>query len=162
MERKCSSCASEIWYIKAKGLCYKCYPLVQKIEAVRKWDKNNASTMVPISGINEQTLTYIAKLKEFEEVKKRIIQQYEQRLSSYKKLFSDEVVDGLDLEYMFRKFSVLLANGNKDRWHLFHGYANNFSHEFDNDQRKFIYNQLLTILITRRFKLNWTRIYQDR
>lgn len=162
MEIKCRSCGSNIWYIKAKGLCYKCYPLIHKIETIKAWDKNQPESMVPISGVNAEMLSYIGNLKEFEDLKKRIIHQYEHRLSSYKKLFSDDIIDGLDLEHMFRRFSVLLANGNKDRWHLFHGYANNFSHDFDNHQRKFIYNQLLTILINRRFKLNWNKIYQDR
>lgn len=160
MAQNCNSCNSDIWGLVSKKSCRKCYPIIRKIERVKSWKYNIPNSWKPIKGIDMNILSHTRSKSEFELIKNEIVSQLQSRIHLFKQYFSNEEVDGMELEIMLNRFSKLLSNANKDRGWQFHGYATIIDHELDPNSIKFIYKQLVLILINRRFKLDTNRIYK--
>lgn len=153
---KCTSCSTEDWRHKAKGLCVKCYPIIRSIEIVSKWDFNEKSTLKPIPGISAIVISQIASGRDFEKSKTEILRQLENRLNLYKNCFNPECISGINMERLLEKFSELIL-GDKGK-KMFHGVCSTYDSNFQKEQLEIIYKDLSLILASKRFELNLTKI----
>jgi hypothetical protein len=157
--KHCKCCTTISWNNRAKGLCVKCYPLVNKIEIVEKWNLKDKATLIGIEGFDNKLLNQIIKSKDFEKCKMEILRQLNNRLALYKNCFSPEKVTGMSIEILLDNYANLLL-GDKGK-KMFHGACNRYD-RFNKKQIETIFMDLNLILANKRFELDLNRIFLQR
>lgn len=148
---KCLNCESAQFKHRAKGFCVRCYPLIKKIEAIKKWNFSERSTNNMVSHIQDKKI--------FNEVKTRIICQIEKRLHLFKSLeeINSHPIDGLDIEYRLRDIALRCRTRDKD---LFHGIAGYIDESFNTEQKRILYKLLNKIISDIPWGgINWSKVF---
>lgn len=148
----CISCNTEEWEHKGKGYCAKCYPLMKKKEIIEQWDKNNPTSLKPVSPIDERVLERLIQWDDLEKAKESLLRQIDARLHLYKMYNSPGNVDPISIEFLLERISTLTNNISDTK--LFHGAVTRYSENFTNEQRQIIYKDLAYILINRKLNLD--------
>jgi hypothetical protein len=156
----CQSCNTEEWKHKSKGYCIKCYDLMDRRNALSNWDINNSKSIVPIKGINPHTIEEIKRRRppEVLMIKEKIIAQIDRRIFIYQEYNNSSNLDAIHIEHYLSKIYSLVTDINKGG-NNFHGRAMGYNDNFNLDQRKIIIKDLICILISCKFRLNWDEIF---
>lgn len=145
----CTSCGTEEWPYRSRGLCNKCYPLIIKSERIKLWNKDDLST---IKEIDSYTRAFLIKGNKLEIAKESLIKQINERLNLYRRYNEKGEASGIAIEYSLRAVSRITNNVNNDDF--FYGSVTRYNDHFNNDQRRIILKDILLILINRRFHLD--------
>ena len=146
----CISCGTIEWSHKAKGYCQKCYPLIKDIKRVKAWNENKPETLCMVRGVNPYILKHEKRINDLRVVKKRMIEQMQNRIKLLKRYTNPKEVDGLGIEYAFEAVARYCAVGSR----LYYGIASKYLDNFNDKQRRIIYKDLLKIEVNRKFNLN--------
>lgn len=148
---KCLNCTSVQFKHWAKGVCVRCYPLIKKLEAVKRWNFSDRSLNDMVSHIQNQ--------ERFDEVKAGVISQIESRLHFFKSLEEINIrpIYGLDIEYRLRDIARRCRTKDKD---LFHGFAGYIDDHFNMEQKRILYKLLSKIIDGIPWRgINWTKVF---
>lgn len=148
---KCLNCTSVQFKHRAKGFCVRCYPLIEKIEAVKRWNFS-------VRALNDM-VSHIQNQERFEEVKAKVISQIENRLHFLKSLEEINIrpIYGLDIEYRLRDIARRCRTKNKD---LFHGFAGYIDDHFNMEQKRTLYKLLSKIIADIPWRgINWSKVF---
>ncbi len=142
---ECLNCSTRRFPHCGRGYCSRCYPIVEKIEQVKLWDRHKPDTLkgFPRSGVDLS--------RDFLKFKNSYGDQYAKRLSSLK-YFEKKLtgpISGLDLEYIIIEVANL---SGADGGFLFGHDAGAFESHLDQRQRIFVYEKLHTILEAKKWK----------
>jgi len=153
----CKNCLTKRFPHKAKGYCSRCYPLVEKLDEIERWNLGKLETLK-----NYPKDLIFHNLDIFEKIQKGSLKQYKERLDLLKyneENCSKSMIDGIELEHKIRHIADLIGvNGNK----LFFGSANLFDHNFNKKQKKILYQLFNTITENVKWEgVNWYRIFDD-
>lgn len=136
---KCKNCSTIRFKHKARGYCEKCYPNVKRIEKVKKWKYTNIPESIKLGLPNDSRLW---KKETFLKIKNGNIEQLKDRLQEIKnreqKLNQDII--GLDIETQLNRIANQYKRAiEKD---IFKNVSSVFNNNFDNKQRKIIFECL--------------------
>jgi hypothetical protein len=137
---KCQECGTQRYHHRAKGLCTRCYQLVQKLKQIDQWDFADPKTLkeVPLN------IRYLLDEKTFNRMKRGAAEEV-RWLLNYLKLREQTLqgpITGLDVEYSLRHIARLCGVRNKN---LFFGIASSIDSDFNMKQKKVLYELLNTI-----------------
>ena len=154
--KPCKNCGTTRRKHIAKGLCVKCYPIFNKLEAVKKWDLKNPKTLKTYF-----SAYYLSDLRTFIKFKTCIAKQLKQRLdwlrAREEKLKGP--IDGLDLEYAF---GWLASQAGCKKDNLFHGLDGWFEMKFNSEQRSALFSVVDKIRQNIPWRgINWSEIVME-
>jgi len=153
--KPCKSCGTTRRKHIAKGLCVKCYPIFNKLEAVKKWDPKNPKTLKTYF-----STYYLSDPRTFVKFKTCIAKQLKHRLD-WLRAREEKMkgpIDGLDLEY---KFGWLASKVGCKKDNLFHGLADWFEGNFNKKQRLVLFAVIDKIQQDIPWRINWNEIVMD-
>jgi hypothetical protein len=128
----CANCRTDRYELRARGYCVRCYRLVLKKDAIRKWNLKDPSSLkyYPSAYRPEQYLKII---------KKGFIAQLEQRLSFLRHREDQRIngADGMTIEWMLN--NLARRAGAKDD---VYGVATLIDHTFPPEQKQVLFQLL--------------------
>ncbi|MBU0517640.1 hypothetical protein KJ564_01725, partial [bacterium] len=138
--KACKNCTSTRFPMKSKGLCSRCYPIILKLEKVRKWELNDQASLkgFPTGFLNRRE-EYRQEVFDYQ--KKKHIEKYQGRLDDLK-LREKKLkgyVGGYDIECILIELAHL-ARSRKPN--IVRHSADTFDLKFSPEQRKIIYTYL--------------------
>jgi len=142
--------------MKSRGYCYRCYPIILRLEKTRAWDPSRPETLrhypkwggdiaLP-SGENLQNRHGLEpRTTDFPKIKAHTIQELQKRLLHFGNIEEklSGPISGYDLELLLRRVARQAAA--RDR-HLLSGIATAIEWSFNHRQRKLLFEWLSEIL----------------
>lgn len=147
-ENKCKNCLTTLFKHKAQGFCYKCYPIIQKMNAIDCAHENELYCLKIYYQIEFSLNNDLAdKIKLRNEIKESIKQIYLHYIELYGKIENNLLkVDILRLEYIFNEISKKV-NGNR---YFYTNDLSTFQCSFSEEELKIIALKLLKMLIKKK------------
>ncbi len=153
---KCQECGTERYRHRAKGLCIRCYQLVQKLKQIDQWDIHDPGTL---KGFPRGVMDMLNE-KTFNRMKHGAAEQVRWRLN-FLKLREQSLqgpVTGLDVEYSLRHIADLCGVRNKN---LFFGIADYIDSQFGMKQKEVLYELLNKIEEDLPWRaINWSKVFR--
>ena len=154
--KACINCSTTRYKHKARGYCLRCYAIVRKIKLIKTWKLSNPKSLkdCPID-VNRFSLDRFAKFKTL--YIKELDNQLEHLKVKEEQLFGS--IEGIDIEMQLTHIVSRVKIRNKN---LFFHTANSFDHQFDEKQKKIIF-QLLNEIIENlpKMKIDIFKILQE-
>ena len=154
---KCQQCGTKRFPQIAKGLCGRCYRLVNKLERVNHWDLSNPDSL---KGYPREAGFH--KLDTFIQVKEGVAAQIRERLAFLKarELMLESTIDGIDVEHILRDIARRCHVKNRN---LFFGIAGYIDDNFKLGQKKVLYELLNEIEEDIPWKgTDWNKVFERR